>query len=61
MLPFSKVYGLAERHWENWFDRVQPVVEKYRLRYAYATIFSPKASWTFMPKFIQYSSFFGIV
>jgi putative isomerase len=36
MLPFSEAYALAEKHWESWFDRVPPVMEKYRLSYAYA-------------------------
>jgi putative isomerase len=36
VLPFSTSCAAAEARWGDWFDRVPPVVEPYRLTYAYA-------------------------
>jgi putative isomerase len=35
-LPFSVSRAAAETRWRDWFDRVPPVAEAYRLTYAYA-------------------------
>ncbi len=34
--PFSISFANAETRWRNWFERIPPVDEKYRLTYAYA-------------------------
>jgi putative isomerase len=34
--PFSVSYAAAEARWRDWFSRVPPVDERYRLTYAYA-------------------------
>ncbi|MEA3395929.1 MAG: trehalase family glycosidase [Chloroflexota bacterium] len=35
VLPFSASYTAAEARWHDWFSRVPPVDERYRLTYAY--------------------------
>jgi putative isomerase len=34
--PFSAAYAAAEARWRDWFERVPPVAEEYRLTYTYA-------------------------
>ena len=36
VIPFSTSYAAAEARWQDWFNRVPPVVEPYRRTYAYA-------------------------
>lgn len=36
VLAFSEAYTNAEKRWSDWFDRVPPVSEKYRQKYACA-------------------------
>lgn len=36
VLPFSIASAAAEQRWHDWFNRVPPVSERYRLTYAYA-------------------------
>jgi glycogen debranching enzyme len=36
VLPFSTSYAAAEARWQDWFNRVPPVVEPYRRTFAYA-------------------------
>jgi putative isomerase len=34
--PFSTLYDAAEKRWQEWFENVPPVAERYRRVYAYA-------------------------
>lgn len=36
LLPFATAADIAKKRWENWFNRVPPVQEKYARAYAYA-------------------------
>jgi len=36
VIPFSEALANAEKRWQDWFERVPPVAEKYRQKYACA-------------------------
>lgn len=52
-VPFSTASAAAEERWQDWFNRIPPVAERYRRTYAYAwwimanNLISPQGNVTF--------------
>jgi putative isomerase len=66
MLPFSVARSAAEARWHNWFDRVPPVDERYRLTYMYAwwimatNLISPRGNVTYEAMTPSKTSYIGL-